>query len=76
MSEIIRLTVAQALVKFLSAQYSESDGEEQRLFAGCCGICGHGTVAGSGPAVTSVEYSPASAIACRPSTAGEPRSGS
>ena len=32
MSETIRLTVAQALVKFLGAQYSESDGVEQKAF--------------------------------------------
>jgi 3D-(3,5/4)-trihydroxycyclohexane-1,2-dione acylhydrolase (decyclizing) len=55
MSEIIRLTVAQALVKFLSAQYSESDGEEQRLFAGCFGIFGHGNVAGIGQALLQAE---------------------
>src|ERR671917_851508 len=46
MAETVNLTVAQALVKFLAAQYSESDGVEQRLFAGCLGIFGHGNVAG------------------------------
>jgi 3D-(3,5/4)-trihydroxycyclohexane-1,2-dione acylhydrolase (decyclizing) len=51
----IRLTVAQALVKFLSAQYSESDGEQQRLFAGCFGIFGHGNVAGIGQALLQAE---------------------
>src|SRR5215213_4910621 len=51
----VRLTVAQALVKFLSAQYSESDGEEQRLFAGCLGIFGHGNVAGIGQALLQAE---------------------
>jgi 3D-(3,5/4)-trihydroxycyclohexane-1,2-dione acylhydrolase (decyclizing) len=51
----IRLTVAQALVKFLSAQYSESDGQEQRLFAGCFGIFGHGNVAGIGQALLQAE---------------------
>jgi predicted kinase len=30
-AETVRLTVAQALVKFLGAQYSESDDEEQKL---------------------------------------------
>ena len=55
MSEIVRLTAAQALVKFLSAQYSESDGEEQRLFAGCFGIFGHGNVAGIGQALLQAE---------------------
>jgi 3D-(3,5/4)-trihydroxycyclohexane-1,2-dione acylhydrolase (decyclizing) len=51
----IRLTVAQALVKFLGVQYSESDGEEQKLFAGCFGIFGHGNVAGIGQALLQAE---------------------
>ncbi len=51
----IKLTVAQALVKFLGAQYSESDGEEQKLFAGCFGIFGHGNVAGIGQALLQAE---------------------
>jgi 3D-(3,5/4)-trihydroxycyclohexane-1,2-dione acylhydrolase (decyclizing) len=46
-----RLTVAQALVRFLVAQYSERDGEERRLIAGCFGIFGHGNVAGVGQAL-------------------------
>ncbi len=49
MSETRRLTVAQATVSFLAAQYSERDGVEQKLFAGCFGIFGHGNVAGLGP---------------------------
>jgi 3D-(3,5/4)-trihydroxycyclohexane-1,2-dione acylhydrolase (decyclizing) len=55
MPDTIRLTVSQALVKFLSAQYSESDGEEQKLFAGCFGIFGHGNVAGIGQALLQAE---------------------
>src|ERR671916_2676539 len=51
MAETVNLTVAQALVKFLAAQYSESDGVEQKLFAGCLGIFGHGNVAGVGQAL-------------------------
>src|SRR5687767_12039022 len=51
----IQLTVAQALVKFLGVQYSESDGEEQKLFAGCFGIFGHGNVAGIGQALLEAE---------------------
>ena len=47
--------MAQALVKFLGAQYSESDGEEQKLFAGCFGIFGHGNVAGIGQALLQAE---------------------
>jgi 3D-(3,5/4)-trihydroxycyclohexane-1,2-dione acylhydrolase (decyclizing) len=42
----VRLTVAQALVRFLANQYSERDGVEQRLVPGCFGIFGHGNVAG------------------------------
>jgi 3D-(3,5/4)-trihydroxycyclohexane-1,2-dione acylhydrolase (decyclizing) len=47
----MRLTVAQALVRFLSVQFSERDGVEQRLVAGCFGIFGHGNVAGVGQAL-------------------------
>ena len=46
-----RLTVAQALVKFLSQQYSELDGTEHRLIAGMWGIQGHGNVPGVGQAM-------------------------
>src|SRR3712207_4567270 len=42
----VRLTVAQALVRFLANQYSERDGVERRLITGCWGIFGHGNVAG------------------------------
>jgi 3D-(3,5/4)-trihydroxycyclohexane-1,2-dione acylhydrolase (decyclizing) len=51
MSETIRLTVAQATVEFLAVQWTERDGERQRLFAGCFGIFGHGNVAGIGQAL-------------------------
>jgi 3D-(3,5/4)-trihydroxycyclohexane-1,2-dione acylhydrolase (decyclizing) len=50
---IMRLTVAQATVRFLAAQWSERDGEEERLIAGCLGIFGHGNVAGLGEALLS-----------------------
>ncbi|MEU9476689.1 3D-(3,5/4)-trihydroxycyclohexane-1,2-dione acylhydrolase (decyclizing) [Streptomyces sp. NPDC048191] len=50
----IRLTVAQALVRFLSAQYTERDGERQRLIGATWGIFGHGNVAGLGQAL--IEY--------------------
>jgi 3D-(3,5/4)-trihydroxycyclohexane-1,2-dione acylhydrolase (decyclizing) len=42
----VRLTVAQALVRFLACQHSERDGVRQRLIPGCFGIFGHGNVAG------------------------------
>ncbi|MFD8042635.1 3D-(3,5/4)-trihydroxycyclohexane-1,2-dione acylhydrolase (decyclizing) [Streptomyces chartreusis] len=47
----VRLTVAQALVRFLSAQYTERDGVRHRLIAGTWGIFGHGNVAGLGQAL-------------------------
>ncbi|MDK1342600.1 3D-(3,5/4)-trihydroxycyclohexane-1,2-dione acylhydrolase (decyclizing) [Streptomyces sp. 378] len=46
-----RLTTAQALVRFLSAQYTERDGVRHRLIAGTWGIFGHGNVAGVGQAL-------------------------
>src|SRR6202051_1332942 len=46
-----RLTVAQAIVAFLSNQYSSRDKQEQRFFEGCFGIFGHGNVAGIGQAL-------------------------
>ncbi|MFF7048315.1 3D-(3,5/4)-trihydroxycyclohexane-1,2-dione acylhydrolase (decyclizing) [Streptomyces griseorubiginosus] len=49
-----RLTVAQALVRFLAAQYTERDGVRQRLISATWGIFGHGNVAGLGQAL--VEY--------------------
>jgi 3D-(3,5/4)-trihydroxycyclohexane-1,2-dione acylhydrolase (decyclizing) len=48
---VTRLTMAQALVRFLASQYVERDGVEQRFFAGCWGIFGHGNVAGIGEAL-------------------------
>jgi 3D-(3,5/4)-trihydroxycyclohexane-1,2-dione acylhydrolase (decyclizing) len=51
----MRLTVSQALVRFLANQYSERDGVEQRLVAGCFGIFGHGNVAGVGQALLEAE---------------------
>ena len=48
---MMRLTMAQALVRYLSAQFSERDGRQQRFFAGMFGIFGHGNVAGIGQAL-------------------------
>jgi len=47
----IRLTVAQAVIKYLNQQYVERDGQENKFFAGCFGILGHGNVAGIGQAI-------------------------
>jgi len=46
-----RLTVAQALVRFLAAQHTERDGKEQRLIRGVWAIFGHGNVSGLGQAL-------------------------
>lgn len=47
----VRLTVAQATVRFLANQYVERDGQRHKFFAGCLGIFGHGNVAGIGQAL-------------------------
>jgi 3D-(3,5/4)-trihydroxycyclohexane-1,2-dione acylhydrolase (decyclizing) len=51
----LRLTVAQATVRFLAAQWSERDGDQRRFFAGVLGIFGHGNVAGVGQALLQAE---------------------
>ncbi|WP_375002347.1 3D-(3,5/4)-trihydroxycyclohexane-1,2-dione acylhydrolase (decyclizing) [Aeromicrobium sp. CTD01-1L150] len=53
----IRLTVAQALVRFLENQHVERDGRSTPFFAGCWGIFGHGNVAGIGQALLERELS-------------------
>ena len=55
MTATVRLTVAQALVRFLGQQWSERDGAEQRLVEGCFGIFGHGNLAGVGQALLEAE---------------------
>ncbi len=47
----LRLTMAQALVRFLAAQKTEIDGREVPIFAGVWAIFGHGNVAGIGEAL-------------------------
>ena len=51
----VRLTVAQATIRFLANQYVERDGERTKFFAGCFGIFGHGNVAGIGQALLQAE---------------------
>lgn len=46
-----RLTLAQALVRFLTQQQVERDGRRQSFFGGCFGIFGHGNVSGIGQAL-------------------------
>lgn len=45
------MTVAQALVKFLNAQYVEFDGKEEKFVHGVFTIFGHGNVVGLGQAL-------------------------
>src|SRR5438477_4608266 len=47
----VRLTMAQALIRFLAAQFVERDGTEHRFVNCCFGIFGHGNVAGIGEAL-------------------------
>src|SRR5215212_11195334 len=49
--ETVRLTTAQAVVKYLQAQYSERDGRTRRLVSALFGIFGHGNVCGMGQAL-------------------------
>ncbi|WKG01630.1 3D-(3,5/4)-trihydroxycyclohexane-1,2-dione acylhydrolase (decyclizing) [Mycolicibacterium sp. HK-90] len=57
----VRLTVAQATIRFLANQYVERDGQRQKFFAGCFGIFGHGNVAGLGQALLQDEIDAAEA---------------
>jgi len=47
----IRLTMAQALIKFIDQQYIECDGKEHKFVKGVFGIFGHGNVTGLGEAL-------------------------
>ena len=47
----VRLTMAQAIIRWLAAQYAEIDGEEWRLCGGGFGIFGHGNVTCLGEAL-------------------------
>ncbi|MBW3469527.1 3D-(3,5/4)-trihydroxycyclohexane-1,2-dione acylhydrolase (decyclizing) [Arthrospiribacter ruber] len=47
----VKLTVAQAVIKYLQHQKVERDGHIQSFFAGCFGIFGHGNVGGLGQAL-------------------------
>jgi 3D-(3,5/4)-trihydroxycyclohexane-1,2-dione acylhydrolase (decyclizing) len=53
--ETIRLTVAQALVRFMMRQMTVVDGNKVPIFAGCWAIFGHGNVAGIGEALHEVK---------------------
>ena len=55
---MIRLTMAQALVRHLSVQHSERDGRRQPFFDSVFGIFGHGNVAGIGQALHQLNVLP------------------
>ncbi|NIJ38942.1 3D-(3,5/4)-trihydroxycyclohexane-1,2-dione acylhydrolase (decyclizing) [Sphingopyxis panaciterrae] len=55
MSGYLRLTMAQALSRWLAAQRVEVDGAETSYFAGVWAIFGHGNVAGMGEALAGME---------------------
>ena len=50
-SDTVRLTTAQAIIRYLAAQYIEIDGDEWRLCGGGFGIFGHGNVTCLGEAL-------------------------
>ena len=51
MGKTVRLTTAQAALRFLDSQYVEYDGEESKFVEGVFGIFGHGVVVGLGEAL-------------------------
>ena len=58
MTRNARLTMAQALVRYLAAQSSARDGRQQRFFHSVFGIFGHGNVAGVGQALHQLNQLP------------------
>ena len=52
-----RLTMAQALIRFLDNQYLEADGVEYKFVEGIFGIFGHGNVVGLGEAIVEGRHS-------------------
>jgi 3D-(3,5/4)-trihydroxycyclohexane-1,2-dione acylhydrolase (decyclizing) len=54
--QTVRLTLGQAIVRFMMNQFVERDGEETPFFAGCWGIFGHGNIGGVAQALQ--QYGP------------------
>src|SRR5215469_79343 len=54
-SGTVRLTTAQAVLRFLAAQYTVRDGHRRRLIPGLLAIYGHGNTAGFGQAMEALE---------------------
>ncbi len=55
MTETVRVTTAQALLKFLDAQYLVVDGQEYKFVQGVFGIFGHGNLLGIGEALENMQ---------------------
>ena len=51
MSNTVRLTMAQALTRFMASQMTEIEGKRLPIFGGVWAIFGHGNVAGLGEAL-------------------------
>lgn len=51
MNETVKLTTAQAIIRFIANQYIEIDGKEMRICGGGFGIFGHGNVTCLGEAL-------------------------
>ena len=47
----MKLTMAQAVIRYLNNQYIQRDEKENKFIAGVWGIFGHGNVAGIGEAL-------------------------
>lgn len=61
-SKTIRLTVGQAIVKYLQVQYSERDGNRRRFIPALFGIFGHGNLVGLGQALRQARRETASCM--------------
>ncbi len=57
MEKTFRITVGEAIVRFLDAQYVSMDGKENKLVEGVFTIFGHGCVLGVGEALSMAKHS-------------------
>lgn len=56
--QTVRLSVGQAIVRYLTHQYTERDGVERRFIRGVFGIFGHGNATGLGQALCRMRRPP------------------
>ena len=57
MKKTVKITVGEAIVRFLDAQYVSFDGKENKLVEGVFTIFGHGCVLGVGEALSMTDHS-------------------